>query len=145
MNPAISPAAWERCIERSRLRRRALILTSSLSEAFPRQLAKALGVDSGRLRALMHGGPPDYAEALGLVTLGLVAQRETPHGSVYTITDLGRRKARQLTARETRRDAIRRLLAAQRADPRPWDGAPTGVPTPAASADTGSFRWSVEE
>ena len=59
---AVSPAAYERCLERSYLRRRALTMAVSLGESFPRQLAKAIGVDCWRLAALLHGDGKDYAE-----------------------------------------------------------------------------------
>lgn len=89
----------ERSIRRSRVRMRVLIMLSSLGEAYPRQLAKATGLDSTRLQWALHGHAPQYKPELSLASLGLVRERMTPAGRVYECTSKGRRKARSLTAR----------------------------------------------
>ncbi|HET6403844.1 MAG TPA: archaellum operon transcriptional activator EarA family protein [Candidatus Thermoplasmatota archaeon] len=141
-------AAHERSVVRSSLRDRTLILLSSLSEAYPNQLAKALGTHVGRLRSVMQGDPADgYSRELALVPLGLVEERETRLGRLYAITEKGRRKARQLTSRRARRARLREMERAQRADVRPATPAAPGDRPPGAPApplDTASFRWSVE-
>lgn len=104
----ISPAAYERSTVRSDLRLRALIMLASLGEAFPNQLARALGIPIVRLNAVMFGDPPDYSVLLALLPLGLVEVRDTPHGKVFAITERGRKKARQLTSRWARREEVRR-------------------------------------
>lgn len=78
---------------------RVLIMLSSLGEAYPRQLAKAAGLDSTRLRWVLHGHAPHYKPELSLAALGLVRERATDAGRVYECTSKGRRKARSLTAR----------------------------------------------
>ena len=143
-----SPAAHERSVVRSSLRDRALILTASLGEASPNQLAKALGTHVSRLRSLMHGDPADgYSVELALIELGLVEARETRLGEVYAITTKGRRKARQLTSRRARRARRRaREAAILRVDDRaalakgPDGQPPGGAPPP----DTSSFHWSTD-
>lgn len=143
-------AAFERSIVRSRLRLRALVMLSSLTEAFPRQLARAVGVDSSRLRLLLHGNDIDYARSLSLIGLGLAEERVTPHGRVYAITTGGRRKARQISAREIRRARMReaardgpgrrvRVHPSERLDA--GAGAPVEV---AAPVETWSWRWTIE-
>ena len=124
------------------------MMTSSLGEAFPRQLARAVGVDTSRLHALMHGDGVAYAKDLSLVALGMVELRETPHGRVYAITASGRRKARQLSAREVRRERARvanKPLQPQ-VNPHLEPEVPTGEGAPAQRAppDTQSWRWSTE-
>lgn len=96
-------AETEMCVLRSRLRRNALIMLCSLSEAYPRQLARAIGVDSTRLKWIMYGRPPFYDPDLSLVPLGLAEEVRTDVGRKFVITEKGRRKARQLTSRWTRR------------------------------------------
>jgi hypothetical protein len=118
---------------------------SSLGEAFPRQLAAMLDISADRLRAVMHGKPPDYSEEFALVTLGLVEERLTRHGRVYAITTAGRRKARQLAAREIRRERARMVNAPVtfpgRVRPHLSENLSTGVATPVR--DTSSFTWST--
>lgn len=148
-----SIAAFERSIVRSRLRGRALMMLSSLSEAFPRQLARAVGVDPSRLVALLEGNDEDYAISLSLVGLGLATIKETPHGRVYAITATGRRKARQIAARDVRRERGRMANRGElvpRVHPHPWPGAPTGAGAPvdgpgdgAPPPDTQCYRWST--
>jgi predicted transcriptional regulator with HTH domain len=100
----------ERCLARSRLRRRAMILLSSLGEAYPRQLAKAVGIDCGRLKELMHGRPPRYSVEDALITAGLAVERtDVFQRRYYAITSRGRRKARSLTKRSARRRAVDRV------------------------------------
>ncbi|GEM_PF-2659666 len=145
----ISPAAYERCLERSSLRRRGLMMAVSLGESFPRQLAAALRIDCGRLNAILHGDGKDYAKDLGLVSVGLLAERMTPHGRVIHPTEAGRRKARQMSARQIRREATRReRREAKQAHGRDHGSvAPVAEPvvTPvAAPPDTHSYRWSTE-
>lgn len=107
----VSPTAAEieLSFRRSQLRRRVLIMLCSLSEATPRALALAAGVDAGRLRQALHGKLPFYRPELSLVVLGLVEVVETANGRVLRITERGRRKARQLTARVARRAEVRAM------------------------------------
>lgn len=88
---------------------RSLILLSSLSEAYPNQLARGLNVSASRVRAVMHGRLPGYRPELSLIRLGLAQEILTPNGRVYAITNRGRRKARSLTS-EKRRGANRAKL-----------------------------------
>jgi predicted transcriptional regulator with HTH domain len=142
---AVSTAAYERCLERSYLRRRALTMAVSLGESFPRQLAKAVGVDCWRLAALLHGDGKDYAEDLGLVSVGLLQIRQTPHGRVIFATAAGVRKARQVSAREIRREDARRARREARDrlgrghGPLPAEAPPGATP----EVDTQSWRWHV--
>jgi predicted transcriptional regulator with HTH domain len=92
-------AESERSVRRSRARMRVLILLSSLGEAYPRQLAKATGLDATRLKWILHGHLPQYKPELSLIPLGLVRERASGTGKVYECTNKGRRKARSLTAR----------------------------------------------
>lgn len=89
----------ERSVRRSRVRMRVLLTLSSLGEAYPRQLAKATGIDTTRLQWILRGHLPQYNPALSLLALGLVRERATSSGRVYECTNKGRRKARSLTAR----------------------------------------------
>ena len=100
-------AEWELSVRRSRARRRVLLMLASLSESFPRPLALACGLDASRLDAIMRGRPPAYRVELSLVGLGLAVEVWTPNGRMYAITTLGRRKARQLSARVARQGARR--------------------------------------
>ncbi len=97
----------ERCLTRSRLRRRALIMLSSLGEAYPRQLAKAIGIDCGRLKDLMHGRPPRYSVEDALITVELAERKTDAHERhYYAITTRGRRKARSILKRGERRKPV---------------------------------------
>jgi predicted transcriptional regulator with HTH domain len=108
-----------------------LVMLASLSEATPRALAQACGIDTQRLRWIMEGHEGVYSEDLALIPLGLAEIREIRGRKVYAITDAGRRKARQLTARKARR-AIAREANARRV-PVAMPGAPRpGVATPDA-------------
>lgn len=122
----------ELSLHRSRNRQRVLLMLSSLSEARPRQLARAVGIDCQRLKWMMHGHLPEYSEALSLIGLGLVREeRDANGGRRYVITERGRRKARSLTSRGARR-AEWRAWRARRAEvpdravptPEPSVGAP---------------------
>jgi len=121
-------------------------MLASLTEATPRALAQSCGIDAQRLFGIMFGDGEKYSEELALVKLGL-AELIIRDGRrrVYLITDRGRRKARQLTARVARRaiarDANRRREFGPVQPPRAavWPPAPAS-PTPAA---THSFGWSV--
>lgn len=101
-------AEIEKSFRRSYLRVAVLMMLNSLSEATPRALAMAVGIDGERLHQIMFGGG-SYREALALVVLGLVEIVETPNGKIYRITAKGRRKARQLAARNVRRIRMREI------------------------------------
>lgn len=101
-------AEIEKSFRRSYLRVAVLMMLNSLSEATPRALAMAVGIDGERLHQIMFGGG-SYREALALVVLGLVEIVETPNGKIYQITAKGRRKARQLAARNVRRIRMREI------------------------------------
>jgi predicted transcriptional regulator with HTH domain len=135
-------AEFELSMRRSRKRREVLIMLASLTEATPRALAHACGVNEGRLLDLMQGGGQHSVE-LSLLVLGLAEARLTPRGTrIYMITDRGRRKARQLTAREARK-AIARVanMRWEAAQPPPRTASPPAAePT---GVRTGSFSWSV--
>lgn len=125
-------AEAERAFRRCPARARAVIMLSSLTEAYPRQLAQAIHVDASRLRAIMEGSPPHYSVPRSPVALGLATILPTSHGQKYVITEKGRRKARMLTARAQRRRGGQQLRA-QVSEP-----APTPAPAPVAS-----FTWSL--
>lgn len=72
---------------------------NSLGEGYPRQLARALGVDPTRVRWMLHGKPPYYSVELSLLAQGLVEEVKTNSGRVYAITTRGRRKARSIARR----------------------------------------------
>lgn len=113
MDPPTAPrparsAEVELSIHRSRVRQRVLMTLSSWSEATPRALAFACGINTQRLAWIMHGHWPAYRVELALIRLGLAEEIHTPNGRVYAITARGRKKARQLSARFTR-SAKRRL------------------------------------
>lgn len=98
----------ERSVVRSRLRRRTLIMLSSLGQAYPRQLAQAVGIDCSRLKSVMAGRPPGYSREDALTTVGLAEARVDGTGRVYyAITSRGMRKARSLLKRADRRRAAR--------------------------------------
>lgn len=104
-------ATWaeiEKSFRRSYLRVAVLMMLNSLSESTPRALAMAVGIDGDRLHQIMFGGG-SYAEGLALVALGLVEVIETPNGKIYRITTKGRRKSRQLAARNVRRIRMREV------------------------------------
>lgn len=101
-------------------------MLASLTEAFPRALAQAVGIDATRLRWVMHGREPYYRTSLALVPLGLVEQRLTRNGVVYAVTERGRRKARQLTARSARRAAARALARSVPGSGDPFSTSRTG-------------------
>lgn len=101
-------AEIEKAFRRSYLRVAVLMMLNSLSEATPRALAMAVGIDGKRLHEIMFGGG-SYAEGLALVGLGLVEVVETPNGKVYRVTPKGRRKSRQLAARNVRRIRMREI------------------------------------
>lgn len=89
-------------------------MLSSLTEAGPHALAQACRIETKRLHWIMHGHPPQYSEVLALIPLGLAAERRTQSGRrYYAITDQGRKKARQLTARTARRAIARAATAAR--------------------------------
>lgn len=100
----------ELAIRRSRVRMRTLLILSSLSEAYPNQLARACGISASRLYAIMHGRLPGYRPELGLVTLRLAQEILTPNGRIYAITARGRRKARSLTSTKRSRTGLERAL-----------------------------------
>jgi predicted transcriptional regulator with HTH domain len=103
-----TPAEFELSLRRAPRRRQVLVMLSSLSEATPRALAQACGIDPQRLRWILYGHPPKYSVELAFVPLGLVEERRTRSGrAYYAITDKGRRKARQITARSARKAAAR--------------------------------------
>lgn len=93
------PAVAERCIRRSRVRFKVLMMLASLGEAYLGQLARAVGVEPKRVRAVMFGAGEDYRAELSLVALGLASVRDEPNGRVYRITPRGLRKARSLAKR----------------------------------------------
>lgn len=95
----------ERSVTRSRIRRKVLIMLSSLGEAYPRRLARACALDATRLSWILHGHLPQYRPELSLVALGLVRKRTGANGTVYEITTKGRKKARSLRARVRARGA----------------------------------------
>jgi len=134
-------AELELSMRRSRKRREVLVMLASLTESAPRALAQACGVNEGRLLEIMQGGG-QYSADLSLLFLGLAEARLTPRGTrIYTITDRGRRKARQLTKRDARK-AIAKVANMR------WDAAQPPPPAASAAASetgvrTGSFSWSV--
>lgn len=78
-----------------------------MGEAFPAQLADALGVSKWALGGLMHGRLPYYSVDLALVPAGLAEVRWGPGGRHYVVTARGRRKARSLAVgRVRRREAL---------------------------------------
>lgn len=106
MPPSLSE--FEMSVRRAPRRAKVLIMLSSLSESGPHALARACGIETRRLHAIMHGRPPSYSEALALVPLGLAVELRTQRGHrIYAITERGRKKARQLTARSARRAVAR--------------------------------------
>lgn len=96
-------AEIEMSFRRSRIRLRVLLTLASLSEASPRALAQACGIDATRLRWVMEGYAPFYRPELSMVALGLAERVVTPSSRIWRITNAGRRKARQLTSRLARR------------------------------------------
>lgn len=99
---------FERCIRKSKHRRNCLLMLSSLTEAYPAQLARATGIDRFLLEAIMRGALPRYSEELSLIAQGLAEERFNPRGErYYLITGRGRRKARSLAARYARRGGAR--------------------------------------
>lgn len=97
----IANETWK-SFRRSQHRRRALILLSSLGEAYVGQLARGLGIRPDRTKQLLVGGKA-YAHDLSLVGLGLARERLTSRGRAFEITAKGRRKARSMLASRQRR------------------------------------------
>lgn len=126
-------------MRRAPKRRHVLIMLASLTEAKPLALANACGVDARRLRQIMHGDWPQYRVELSLIPLGLAEEIGTPNGKVYRITDRGRRKARQLTARSVRKAVARRAVREHLSGHHEAPG-PTRKEAPHAT--TSSFSWS---
>lgn len=124
---------FERSLRRAQGRRRVLLAVASLSVSYAGPLAEAAGVSRRQLFGILLGDLPRYSVALSLVRLGLVRAVETPLGCVYEVTSRGRRKARQLAAREVR-------VAVRRASSR----LPVGEPVASAAAVGASAgRWAV--
>lgn len=108
------PSAVEISFNRCDTRRRATMMLSSLGEATPTQLGKAIGVAHTRLRWIMEGHEPEYAVDLAPVTLGLAAIRIDGKRRVYVITNQGRKVSRRFAARISRRS--RRAAAVRASD-----------------------------
>lgn len=112
MYPTI--ADFERSVRRAPARERVLVTLSSLTITYRGPLARAAGVSWSQLEGVLFGSPPKYSEALSLVALGLARAVDTPGGLAIEITERGRRKARQLTARKVRvvarREAMRKVF-----------------------------------
>lgn len=136
-------ADFHRMRRRSPRRLDALLMLSSMSEAYPRQLASAIEVDVSRLWQMVYGDGEDYAHEWSLHALGLVQIVEDEHrGRKLVITPRGRRKARQWAAALSRaalaREARRQANPAPRVHPRAPPAGGGAVPTPVATA---SFSW----
>jgi predicted transcriptional regulator with HTH domain len=108
------PSKVETSFNRCATRRRATMMLSSLGEAGPTQLGKAIGVAHTRLRWIMEGHEPQYSVELAPVTLGLATIREEPKRRVYVITNHGRKVSRRFAARFSR--ASRRAAAVRASD-----------------------------
>jgi len=129
---------WRSCI-RSGHRKRALLIFSSLGEAYVGQIARILGIPHSRVMAVLYGDPPAYSPELGLVTLGLVEERRTVKGGrAFAITSKGRRKARSIVAGKARRGARDAVAAA----PAPAAPPPSAVPAMTAHPTTHA-SWSI--
>lgn len=74
-------------------------MLSSLGEAYPAQLARAVGLPQHKLGWVMEGREPYYSTRFSVVGQGLARVVESSSGRVYQITTRGRRKARSLTRR----------------------------------------------
>lgn len=138
-----SPAELELALRKSPKRRDVLLMLASLSEATPRALAAACGMDAGRLKMIMEGRPPYYAVERSWIPLGCAEVRLTPNGRVYCITERGRKKARQISARSVRNAAAKRAtraIARGEALQKPVGGANESL---ASGAATASFGWSI--
>lgn len=136
-------AEIEKSFRRSYLRVMVLMMLNSLSEATPRALAMTVGIDGGRLEQILFGGG-SYRKELSLVSLGLVEVIETVNGRVYRITAKGRKKARQVAARNVRRVRMREVNRGVAREFRATGvGTPVGfrvalVPTPVESRPAAS-------
>ena len=118
-------------MRRCRKREDAVLMLSSLGEAHPRFLARAIDVDPVRLRRIMSGHPPEYRIELSPISLGLATLVQTPTGMVYRITERGRKRARQLASAKVRDAAARRARSeVARRDTEPARVGPPGVPSP---------------
>ena len=136
-----SPAELELALRKSPKRRDVLMMLASLSEATPRALAAACGIDAGRLKMIMEGRPPYYAVERSWIPLGCAEIRLTRNGRVYGITERGRKKARQIAARTVRNAAAKRA-AREIARGERLHEAPAERPR-ASDAATASFGWSI--
>lgn len=96
------PAKTDESMRRARNRERVLLMLSSLGESNVTRLGRTCGIPPSRVKWIMHGHPPHYSVELSLAELGLATRVETKTGRVYAITDLGRRKARSITASRIR-------------------------------------------
>lgn len=118
-------------------------MLSSLSEAYPRQLATAIGVDVARLWKILHGDGRTYSSDLSPIALGLVEVLPDGRGGrKLVITAKGRRKARQVAAGWHRDHVAKEARRALRQTPQVHPQAPTvaGEPVPAPAASV-SFTW----
>lgn len=101
-------------MRRSRRRRQVFLMLASLTESTPTALAKACGIDATRLKWIMFGKWPYYAEETAPIPMGLAVLLETTSGrKIYRITPRGMKKARQLTARVVRKAVARRAAREQ--------------------------------
>lgn len=103
-------ADFELSIRRARNRRNVLVTLASLSLTYRGPLAQAAGVSHSQLMGILYGSPGTYRTELALVPLGLAREVPGPNGVAIEITERGRRKARQLTARSVREDVKRRAV-----------------------------------
>lgn len=130
--------ATRRSTRRSRKREDALLMLSSLGEAHPRFLARAIDVDTSRLYEIMQGRPPRYKVELSPLAMGLATLEDSPAGRVFRITNRGRKRARQLAAARARDAAAKR--ARSEAAGRTRAMVAPGAPTPEATA---SLTWTL--
>lgn len=96
------PPASELALRRSRIRTRTLLMLNSMGEAYLGQLARAVGTERKRIRAVMYGAMPAYRPDLSLIGLGLAEEVQTEHGRIFRITAAGKRKARSIVKRRER-------------------------------------------
>lgn len=129
-------ADFELSIRRSRNRRNVLLALASLSLTYRGPLAQAAGVSFSQLMGVLYGSPGTYRPGLALVPLGLAREVPGPNGRAIEITERGRRKARQLTARSVREGVKRRAVKREvygQVEAMPTAPGPSPAPAPAST------------
>lgn len=119
-------------MRRSRTREETLLALHRESQAHLSHLQALTGISGRLIRMALHGQLPYFRPDLSLLSRRLVVEIVKPRGRAYAITDLGRRRARQVLANR-RREAARTLARGGAATPRVLE--PASGEAPSAAAD----------